>query len=41
MRHLITGALVYCDKNEKEEAIEITSGLLSVLTSEEILRRYM
>ena len=41
MRHLITGALVYCDESEKEEAIEITSGLLSILTPEEILRRYM
>jgi len=41
MRRLITGALVYCNKNEREEAIEITSGLLSVLTPEEILRRYM
>jgi len=41
MRCPITGALIYCDESEREEAVEIGSGLLSVLTPEEILRRYM
>jgi len=37
----ITGALIYCDENEREEAVEIGSGFLSVLSPEEILKRYM
>ena len=38
---LITGALIYYDNEEKYEAIEIGSGLLSVLSPKEIKEKYM
>jgi len=41
MRCPITGALIYCDESDREEAIEIGSGLLSILSPEEIFRRYV
>ena len=41
MRCPITGALIYYDESEREEAVKIGSGLLSILSPEEILRRYV
>ncbi|WAE39461.1 MAG: hypothetical protein QIT36_gp037 [Methanophagales virus GBV301] len=41
MRCPITGALIYYNKNERQEAVEIGSGLLSVLSPKEILGRYL
>ena len=41
MRCGITGLLIYCDKAEQSEAIEIGSGLLSVLSPKEIEEKFM
>jgi len=41
MRCPITGALIYCDESEREEAVEMAVGMLSLYSPEEIIKEFM